>query len=866
MQLTPLVAGSASTLGAILIKESASKASSVLAGYMPYLAQEVIPLIGVAPLYFTPANKVSVKDATSYLKELLPLLYVQGVRVLYVADSAYFKILSGEKKTDPWRGYALPCKLAGFEEFQVVLGYNHNVLFHNPSYEPYIQTTIDTFCEVLGGGSGRDQNFEYTEHRIIEMTVQEAAEWKEFLLAQPELSLDLEAFSLKFYNAGIGTAAIAWSETEALTFNIDLRHNPELGAFVCRHKPAYEFLRSMLHEYKGKWIFHNASYDAKVLIYEIFMEKDFFNYNGMIKGIRTVCANFEDTKLSLYCATNNAVMNKLSLKEGAHEYVGNYSMGDDIKDITQIPLNDLLRYNGIDAVATFWLNKKNQPILVQDKQEEVYNTILKPSVRLFLQCELVGVPLCMDRVLEAIAICEADKATAIQKIMDNKYLKEFAEVKATQAFDNQHERWKKKRETIDFFRNEFEFNPNSDQQVADFLYNYIGFEAVEFTKGGAPSTSKDALAPLKFQTDDPDILVILEGLGELSEVSIILNNFLTTFRDESVLKPDGNYWLHGSFNIGGTKSGRLSSSDPNLQNLPAKGKYGKLVKSCVVPPKGWLFAGADFASLEDRIDALLTKDTNKIKVYTDGFDGHCLRAAFYFNDVITDVDITSVEQVNAIKERYPDQRDESKAPTFALTYLGTWITLVKNCGFTKEKAKAVEKAYHELYIESDQYKDARLRQAAEDGYATLAFGLRIRCKVMAASIYGSKYMTSAAQAEMRSIGNAFGQSFGMLNNRAGIAVQEQVFDHPEYSEMILPIMHIHDAQYYLIIDNVEVLHYANTIIGKEMSWQEAEEIKHDKVKLFGELDVFYPSWEKKATIPNNATINEILAIGDNLYV
>ena len=98
-----------------------------------------------------------------------------------------------------------------------------------------------------------------------------------------------------------------------------------------------------------------------------------------------------------------------------------------------------------------------------------------------------------------------------------------------------------------------------------------------------------------------------------------------------------------------------------------KGNFGKLIKSCF----GFqdhvrkIFAGLDFASLEDRISALTTKDHNKIKVYVDGFDGHCLRAYAYFGDQMPDIDPNSVESINSIEKKYKDLRSESKAPTFA---------------------------------------------------------------------------------------------------------------------------------------------------------------------------------------------------------
>ena len=97
--------------------------------------------------------------------------------------------------------------------------------------------------------------------------------------------------------------------------------------------------------------------------------------------------------------------------------------------------------------------------------------------------------------------------------------------------------------------------------------------------------------------------------------------------------------------MGGTASGRLSSNNPNLQNIPSAGstkvkqRLAKLIKECFEAPPGWLFVGLDFDSLEDKISAVTTNDPEKIKVYSDGFDGHCLRALAYFKERMPDIEL-----------------------------------------------------------------------------------------------------------------------------------------------------------------------------------------------------------------------------------
>lgn len=244
---------------------------------------------------------------------------------------------------------------------------------------------------------------------------------------------------------------------------------------------------------------------------------------------------------------------------------------------------------------------------------------------------------------------------------------------------------------------------------------------------------------------------------------------------------------------------------------------------------------------------------------TEGYDSHCIRAYKYFGDSMPNIDPNSVDSINSIAKLYKKERQDSKAPTFMLTYDGTWHGLVHNCGFTPEKAKSLEKAYHELYVVSDQWKEERIKQANKDGYATVAFGLRVRTPILGQTILNSFKTPYEAKAEARTVGNAMGQSYGMLNNRAGIEVQEKTLASP-YALDIWPCCHIHDAQYFLVRNRIEPIDFLNSVLVPAMEWQELDEIKHPEVTLGGELSVFYPSWANEVKIPNGATPDEIKRI------
>ncbi len=347
-----------------------------------------------------------------------------------------------------------------------------------------------------------------------------------------------------------------------------------------------------------------------------------------------------------------------------------------------------------------------------------------------------------------------------------------------------------------------------------------------------------------------EAIKVLKAIIAFTDVSKMLSTFIVAFEENSIQKADGHYYLHGSFNIGGTVSGRLSSSNPNLQNLPANSIYAKHIKACFMAAPNRIMAGADFSSLEDRISALLTKDTNKLKVYIDGYDGHSLRAFSYFPQHMPDITNT-VDSINSIADKYPKYRQDSKAPTFLLTYGGTYHGLMNNVGLSKEDALAIEANYHDLYKESDDWVKARLDEATRTGYVTVAFGLRVRTPILGQTILNTKITPYEASAESRTAGNALGQSYGLLNNRAAIEFQERVLA-SEYAEDIRIIALIHDAIYLDFPATLGCTEWVNINLIECMEWQNLPEIDHPVVRLGGSLELF-PTWANSISIPNKAS-------------
>ena len=243
---------------------------------------------------------------------------------------------------------------------------------------------------------------------------------------------------------------------------------------------------------------------------------------------------------------------------------------------------------------------------------------------------------------------------------------------------------------------------------------------------------------------------------------------------------------------------------------------------------------------------------------TSGYDGHSLRTKSYFGNQMPNI-IDTVESVNSISKLFPKLRQLSKAPTFALTYQGTYMTLMTNCGFTEAEAKSIEAKYHELYKVSDEWVASKLKQASKDGYVTVAFGLRVRTPLLKQVVLGNSKTPAQAEAEGRTAGNALGQSWGLLNTRASIEFMNQVRN-SVYALDIRPCAHIHDAQYYMVRNDPTVVTWLNEQLVQAVNWNSHPDIYHAQVGLGGELSIFCPTWKDELTLPNKLSEPDLISL------
>ena len=801
----------------LLCKEDALKNKIGLQNhYLDRLAKagiskgSVLPL----PLLYNTAAKIVAKTGKAYLDKLLNKI-PETVSKLIIADSNYFKFITKKVKVSDHYGAVLKGEYPGYEKYDCVYIPNYNSLFKQPDNIRIIEAGI----KALTNGSSQliksaDYGFAHGSDREI----------LDHLYKHPVLAVDIETTGLDLHDS-IVSIAFAWNKHEGAAIDISIN-----GIY---------YLRDFLETYKGQLIFHNGLFDVKMLIHELWMEHD-TDYAGMMEGLQYF-KTFDDTMILAYLAKNATTPISIGLKEVALEYVGNYAI--EIKNITKHSKKEILKYNLIDALATFYTWEKYKDEL----SSRPYLEIFKPSLYTLTKMMLIGLPMNSTRVEEVHSILEAKNKVLHEQIQENIHVKTFTKTLQQVACTTANSKLKKLVKTIkDFY--DVKFNPSSHQQLSILLFGHLALPILDKTKSGAPATGGDVLKDLKNHTEDQDILELLDYIQELAEVDKIDGTFIKAFMKEKD-------FLHGNLKLGGTQSGRLASNSPNLTNLPAHGAMGKLIKSCIEAPEGWLFAGADFSALEERIGAILSKDPNRIKVYTDGYDGHSLRAQTYFADQMPDIDPTDVASINSIEHKYPELRRRSKGPTFALQYMGTAYTLHKRTGFPMDQAIKIEQAFHDLYKVSKEFNEKNREFMEIHGYVECAFGLKLKTPIISQCILGTSRTPYEADKEARSANNAITQSWGMLLNRAMNATNQRIED-AGYSKDILPCNMIHDAGYFMVKNDPKYIKFLNDVLIEEMEWNDDDAIRSTDVPMKASLEIG-KSWDTLVPLNNNATLKEI---------
>jgi DNA polymerase-1 len=246
------------------------------------------------------------------------------------------------------------------------------------------------------------------------------------------------------------------------------------------------------------------------------------------------------------------------------------------------------------------------------------------------------------------------------------------------------------------------FNLGSPKQLGEILYVKLGLPVTRKTPTGAPSTAEDVLQELALDYPLPKVLIEYRGLSKLKSTY--------TDRLPEMIDPDTGR-IHTSYHQAVTATGRLSSSDPNLQNIPVRTAEGRRIRQAFVAPPGSAILAADYSQIELRIMAHLSGDTGLRRAFAAGLDIHSATAAEVFGVALAAVT--------------PEQRRSAKAINFGLIYGMSAFGLGRQLNLGRNQAQEYIDRYFERYPGVRTYMESTRQRAADTGYVETLYGRRL---------------------------------------------------------------------------------------------------------------------------------------------
>ena len=393
----------------------------------------------------------------------------------------------------------------------------------------------------------------------------------------------------------------------------------------------------------------------------------------------------------------------------------------------QVPLEKATPYAAEDADITFRLWQMMRPELVKDRVVSVYQTTEKPLVPVIVDMEKNGI--CVDRnVLSRLSGEFAQKMAAME-------------------------------EDIYKFAGET-FNIASPKQLGDILFDKMGLPGGKKTKTGAWGTGADVLEGLAAEGHDLAAQV-LEWRG-LAKLKSTYTDALPEF-----INPETGR-IHTSYSLASTTTGRLASSDPNLQNIPIRTEDGRRIRTAFVAEKGNLLVSADYSQIELRLLAHIADIDSLRQAFADGQDIHAMTASEMFGVPLADMKA--------------ETRRRAKAINFGIIYGISAFGLANQLGISRGEASDYIKAYFEKFPGIKDYMDAVKQEAHAQGYVSTLFGRRIYLREI-----DSKIPARRAFAERAAINAPIQGSAADIIRRAMIAMPPVLKKKSPKSRMLLQV-------------------------------------------------------------------------------
>lgn len=520
-----------------------------------------------------------------------------------------------------------------------------------------VNPQLDLFAEnptndAVGSEFSSFESLKTTSHdyQLIE-NEEEARKLFDFFVTKRILSLDTETTSINPVDAELVGLSFAVEEGKAFYVAIPTERE-KAQTIVNIFKPLYESTEILK-------IGQNIKYDMEVLM----------NY-----GVRLAAPMF-DTMIAHYVLQPEQKHNMDILAETLlgyqtvhiDELIGPKGKGQ--KNMRDLSPADICDYAAEDADVTLRLYNVLKPRLKETGVEDLFYKIEMPLVPVLAEMEMNGV------LLDTKALAETSRTLTdrMKQIEQNIY--KLAG---------------------------HEFNIASPKQVGEVLFGEMKIvDKPKKTKTGQFVTSEEVLQQLRSKAPIVDDILAHRGLKKL----------LGTYVDAlpKLINPRTGH-IHTSFNQAVTATGRLSSSDPNLQNIPVRGEDGKEIRKCFIPEPGCLFFSADYSQIELRVMAHLSGDKNMIEAFREGYDIHAATAARIYKEKIEDVS--------------RDQRTKAKRANFGIIYGITVFGLAERLEISRDEAKQLIDGYFETFPEVQAYMEKAKELAREHGYAETFFHRR----------------------------------------------------------------------------------------------------------------------------------------------
>ena len=494
--------------------------------------------------------------------------------------------------------------------------------------------------------------FDLSKYQIIK-TKSELQEWQIKAENIGYVSFDTETNSLDAMNADMIGFSLCTSENDACY--VPLLHTNE-GERQLKFDQAIEILRQILEDEGIKKILHNMKYDALVID----------KYNIKIK-------NFDDTMLMSYSLGSGGVRHKLDtlikyyFNHDAMSFKELIGSGKDKKTFEELSIEEAGKYAAEDADMTLRLWKKIKSSISKNKQVKIYEIIEKPLIKVLIQMEKNGISIDINRL------------SKLSKTFESKLLE---------------------LEKLCFNLIDEEVNLGSPKQVGEILFEKLNLPGGKRTSTGSWSTNASTLEDLANQGHEfPKLLLEWRALSKLKTT---YTDTLPTYLNDSTKR------IHSSFAMATTSTGRLASSDPNLQNIPIRSEDGRMIRKAFIPNDGNVLISSDYSQIELRLIAHIANEENLIKAFHEKIDIHAATASEVFN-------------VN-INEMTPEIRRNAKAINFGIIYGISAFGLAKQLNISRTEASEFIKAYFNKYPSIKDYMDETKKFASENGFVKTLMG------------------------------------------------------------------------------------------------------------------------------------------------